>query len=112
MRKQIRFCEKKLKYETDAWDLFTALSAKEAVMVVDARSSEAFNAEHIPAAINIPHPDMSRKTTAYLDNSFWKGMRATGGHNWPAKKSGLCAKLGTVFKCSCRNIVSKGEGLC
>ena len=36
MRKQIRFCEKKLKYETDAWDLVTALSAKEAVMVVDA----------------------------------------------------------------------------
>ena len=69
MKKQIRFYEKKLKYETDAWDLFTALSAEEPVMVVDARSSEAFNAEHIPAAINIPHRDMSRKTTAHLDRS-------------------------------------------
>jgi len=70
MKKQIRFYEKKLKYETDAWDLFTALSAQERVIVVDARSSEAFNAEHIPQAINIPHLEMSRKTTAHLDKSF------------------------------------------
>ena len=70
MKKQIRYYENKLKYETDAWDLFTALSAKKRVMVVDARSSEAFNAEHIPAAINIPHREMSRKTTAHLDKSF------------------------------------------
>lgn len=43
MKKQIRYYENKLKYETDAWDLFSVLSGEESVIVVDARSSEAFN---------------------------------------------------------------------
>jgi rhodanese-related sulfurtransferase len=99
MKKQIRFYEKKLKYETDAWDLFAALSAKKPVMVVDARISEAFNAEHIPAAINIPHRDMSRKTTAHLDKSLKYVVYCDGiGCNASTKGALQMVRLGFSVK--------------
>jgi rhodanese-related sulfurtransferase len=64
---QIGFYEAKLRYETDPSDLFAALNAQENLVVIDARSPEAFNAEHIPGAINIPHRSVSEQTTAHLD---------------------------------------------
>jgi rhodanese-related sulfurtransferase len=56
----------KLDYEIDAWDLNVALDAAERVVVVDARSPEAFAAEHIPGAINLPHRTMTAETLADL----------------------------------------------
>jgi rhodanese-related sulfurtransferase len=55
MKKQIRFYEKMLKYETDACNPYAALSDQARVIAVDARFAEAFAGEHIPAEINIPH---------------------------------------------------------
>ena len=99
MKKQIRFYEKKLKYETDACDLFTALSAQERVIVVDARSSEAFTVEHIPAAINIPHREMSRKTPAHLDKSVRYVVYCDGiGCNASTKGALKMAQLGFSVK--------------
>jgi rhodanese-related sulfurtransferase len=69
MDDQIRFYEAKLRFETDAWDLFEALGHGEHVFVIDARSPEAYALEHIPGAINIPHRTMSAETTARLDRS-------------------------------------------
>ncbi len=56
----------KLAYEIDSWDLQAALQAGESVVVVDARSPEAYAVEHIPGAIDIPHRMMSVATTKAL----------------------------------------------
>lgn len=69
MNEQLKHYQDKLAYETDSWDLKVALSASENVIVIDARSPEAYEAEHIPAAINIPHRTMSPDTTADLDRN-------------------------------------------
>ncbi|MDH4274043.1 MAG: rhodanese-like domain-containing protein [Gammaproteobacteria bacterium] len=57
----------KLAYATDAWDLNVALGQRDALVVIDARSSEAYNKEHIPGAINIPYRNMNRETVADID---------------------------------------------
>jgi rhodanese-related sulfurtransferase len=67
MEKQIAHYENKLKYETDSWDLFDGLSKNENIVVIDARSPEAYELEHIPSSINIPHRTMSDDTTRALD---------------------------------------------
>jgi rhodanese-related sulfurtransferase len=69
MQDQLRHYANKLAFETDSWDLKVALETGENVIVIDARSADAYAAEHIPAAINIPHRQMSAETTAALDKS-------------------------------------------
>ena len=66
---QIEFYEAKLSFETDSWDLFEAIKSGESVVVVDARSEDAYKTEHIPTAVNIPHKTMSEFTTSHLDRS-------------------------------------------
>ena len=39
----------------------------ENVVVIDARSPEAFEHEHIPGTVSIPHREMNPKATAHLD---------------------------------------------
>ena len=66
MEAQLRHYAGKLACETDSWDLKTAIEAGENVVVVDARSPEAWAAERIPGAINIPHRAMAPETTARI----------------------------------------------
>lgn len=56
--------QNKLQYEIDAWDLHQALENKEDILVIDARSPQAYQHEHIPQAINFPHKTMTQETTA------------------------------------------------
>jgi rhodanese-related sulfurtransferase len=65
--RQLRHYEARLAYEIDSWDLAVALEAGERVVVVDARSPEAFRREHIPGAINLPHRTLDARTTRALD---------------------------------------------
>ncbi len=67
MEKQISYYENKLNYETDSWDLFEGLSKNKNIIVVDARSAEAYELEHIPSSINLPHRSMSADTTKDMD---------------------------------------------
>jgi rhodanese-related sulfurtransferase len=69
MDDQIKHYETKLAFETDSWDLKVALEAGENILLVDARSPEAFQKEHIPGAINIPHRKMNKETTTHLDRT-------------------------------------------
>lgn len=69
MDKQKQYYEDKLAYEIDAWDLKLALEANERVVVVDSRSPEAYEKQHIAGAINIPHRQMSEETTRHLDKA-------------------------------------------
>ncbi|TNV71442.1 hypothetical protein FGO68_gene13304 [Halteria grandinella] len=66
---QIRFYESKLQFEIDPWDSKAAIDAGENIVVIDARSAEAFARERIPGAISIPHRTISVETTAGIDRS-------------------------------------------
>jgi rhodanese-related sulfurtransferase len=59
----------KLAYEIDAWDLNAARQNGEKVIVVDARSRQAYDAEHIPGAVSLPHRTMNEQSTAALDRA-------------------------------------------
>ncbi len=66
---QRSFYQAKLQYETDSWDLSELMKNGSCIVVIDTRSKETFDKEHIPSAINIPHRTMSFETTAHLDKS-------------------------------------------
>ncbi|AFJ45182.1 rhodanese-like domain-containing protein [Shimwellia blattae] len=63
---QYAYYQHKLAWEMDAWDLFTARQAGENIVVVDGRNARAFQQEHIPGAINLPHRQLSAGTTRHL----------------------------------------------
>ena len=69
MDDHLRHYENKLAFETDSWDLKVALESGQSVIVIDARSPEAYQKEHIPGAINIPHRKMNEQTTKSLDRT-------------------------------------------
>lgn len=59
--------QKLLAYETDCWDVHTALGAGHpGFVVLDVRSPEAFVAGHVPGAVSLPHRRITeRNLTAY-----------------------------------------------
>jgi rhodanese-related sulfurtransferase len=67
MHDHIQHYEDKLKYETDSWDLNEAIQNGENVVVIDARSPEAFAEGHIPGAVSFPHRTMNEDSTADLN---------------------------------------------
>src|SRR5687767_3797428 len=67
MEAQIKHYENKLSFEMDPSDLFDALNKGEKIIPLDARKNFAYEAEHIPNAINIPHREMNVETTKHLD---------------------------------------------
>lgn len=67
MHDQLLFYQQKLQFEIDSWDLSLALSRGVEIIVIDARSAEAYHKEHIPGAINIAHRTMIEATTSHLD---------------------------------------------
>ncbi len=64
MNDQLTFYRQKLEYEIDSWDLYESLNRNETIVVIDARSNQAFNSEHIPGARNLPHREMIAETTS------------------------------------------------
>lgn len=69
MNDQIRHYANKLSFEIDSWDLKVALESGDPVVVIDARAPRAFQKEHIPGAINIPHRDMGPESTRHIDKN-------------------------------------------
>ncbi|MEW5787071.1 MAG: rhodanese-like domain-containing protein [Pseudomonadota bacterium] len=67
MDDQLKHYADKLAYEIDAWDLKVAREQGENVIVIDARSPEAYAAGHIPGALSLPHRAMDAASTAGLD---------------------------------------------
>jgi len=96
---QIEFYEMKLKFEIDSWDVSSAIKNAEKIIVVDTRSVEAFQKEHIPSAINIPHRTMSEETTRQLDRSMLYVTYCDGiGCNASTKGALNLSKLGFQVK--------------
>jgi Rhodanese-related sulfurtransferase len=99
MNEQISFFEQKLKYELDPWDLNEALNKGERVVVIDARSKESFDDEHISGAVNIHHKLMSPETTAHLDKNVLYVVYCSGiGCNASTKGSLKMSQLGFKVK--------------
>lgn len=96
---QIEFYEAKLHFETDSWDLFESLENNDDIVVVDTRSAQAFEAEHIPTSINIPHVTMSELSTSNLDKTITYITYCDGiGCNASTKGALKLAKLGFTVK--------------
>ena len=69
MNDQIKHYTDKLEFETDSWDLQSALDHGEKIIVIDARSPQNYQKEHIPGAISLPHRTMTEESTRHLDRS-------------------------------------------
>ncbi len=99
MDEQLRHYERKLAFETDSWDLKVALDSGESIIVIDARSPEAYQKEHIPGAINIPHRKMNAETTKLLNKAALVVTYCDGiGCNASTKGALNMAKLGFRVK--------------
>jgi rhodanese-related sulfurtransferase len=58
----------KLRFHTDSWDLSLDLkSGHPEIVVIDARSREAYAEGHIPNAVSFPHREMTIESTERLD---------------------------------------------
>jgi len=64
---QLNHYQRKLAYEIDSWDLSVAIRAGQHVVVVDGRSKEAFEQEHIPGALSLCHKDICFNQVTGLD---------------------------------------------
>ncbi len=96
---QRRHYEDKLAYEIDSWDLKVALDAGQNVTVVDARSTDAYQREHIPGAVNIPHATMSEETVSKIDRDSLVVTYCDGiGCNASTKGALKMLKLGFEVK--------------
>jgi rhodanese-related sulfurtransferase len=69
MENQIKHYSDKLEFETDSWDLQAAIDKGEKIVVVDARSTQSYQKEHIPRAVNIPHRTMTEESARSFDRS-------------------------------------------
>jgi rhodanese-related sulfurtransferase len=67
MQEQAAHYENKLRWEIDSWDLNESRKNGHNVVVVDARGAAAYDAEHIPGAVSLPHREMSEASTAEFD---------------------------------------------
>lgn len=99
MNEQLRHYERKLAFETDSWDVKVALESGENIVVIDARSPEAYQKEHIPGAINIPHRTMSEETTKHINKAVLVVTYCDGiGCNASTKGALNMVKLGFRVK--------------
>ncbi|TCB34245.1 rhodanese-like domain-containing protein [Acinetobacter sp. ANC 4910] len=95
----LEFYQAKLNYEMDSWDLFEALSQGQKIIVVDGRSEIAYQHEHIPHAINIPHRSITQQTLAHLNQSVLYVTYCDGiGCNASTKTALKMATLGFQVK--------------
>ena len=99
MKDQIAHYENKLKYETDSYDLWESITLGKDVVVVDARSEEAYAERHIPGAVNIPHRTMDSESTGHLDKNALYVTYCDGiGCNASTKGALNMARLGFNVK--------------
>lgn len=95
-----RTMEDKLRFHTDSWDLSVDLKAGvSGIVVIDARSRDAYAAGHVPGAISFPHREMSAESTAALDRSKVYVVYCDGiGCNASTKGAYKLARLGLRVK--------------
>lgn len=102
MNEQIKHYQDKLNYELDSADLadiFKRENIDQEVIVIDARTSEAYEKEHIPGAISFPHRSMNEESVKSLDNEALHITYCDGiGCNASTKGAIKLTKLGFKVK--------------
>jgi len=99
MNDQIKHYTDKLEFETDSWDLKSALDKGDKIIVVDARSTQSYQEEHIPGALSIPHRTMTEESSRNLDRSALVVVYCDGiGCNASTKGALNMARLGFRVK--------------
>ncbi len=99
MEEQINYFKQKLEFEIDSWDLFESINRGDKIIVIDARSFESYNNEHIPNSVNLPHRKMSIETTSDFDKSILYVTYCDGiGCNASTKGALNMTKLGFRVK--------------
>lgn len=99
MKEQIQHYSDKLAYEVDSSDLNAQLKANKKVLVIDARSPEAYAIDHIPGALNLPHRTINVLTTQQIDRSMMIVTYCDGiGCNASTKGALNMARLGFQVK--------------
>jgi rhodanese-related sulfurtransferase len=98
-QRQVLYYQDKLSYEIDAWDLAELRRRDPSVVVVDARSAQAFGVEHIAGAVNLPHCHMNAAAARDLDPGKTYVIYCDGiGCNASTKGAQKLAELGFVVK--------------
>jgi len=99
MEEQTIYYKQKLQFETDCWDLAEALKINQDIVVVDARSADSYNQEHIPGAISFPHRNICPETTENMDQSKLYVIYCDGiGCNASTKAAYNLSRLGFRVK--------------
>lgn len=102
MNEQLKHYQDKLNYEVDSADLadiFKRENIDEQVVVIDARTAEAYEEEHIPGAISFPHRTMDEESVKSLNQDALYITYCDGiGCNASTKGAIKMAKLGFKVK--------------
>jgi rhodanese-related sulfurtransferase len=99
MEDQIAYYERKLNFEIDSWDLADLNIRGERVYIIDTRSDAAYEREHIPGAICIPHRSINEENTSFLDKNIPCVTYCNGiGCNASTKGALKLVKLGFSVK--------------
>jgi rhodanese-related sulfurtransferase len=102
MNKQVEYYQNKLDFEMDPWDLFTAMENGEEIIPLDTRKSAAYEKEHIPGAISLPHREMNENSTGRLDKTktyacYCKGTGCNASTRGALKMTLLGFKVKELF---------------
>ena len=60
---QMDFYRQKLAFETDSWDLFSAMKSQDNIEVLDTRTLDSFERGHIAGSKSFPHQSMTEEGT-------------------------------------------------
>jgi rhodanese-related sulfurtransferase len=97
MASLVEYFEQKLAYEIDSSDLaefFLKNRNGTKIIVIDTRSLDLYNKEHIPGAINVPHRNMNIEATKSWDRnavyvSYCNGIGCNGSTKGAFKLASL-----------------------
>lgn len=91
---------RRLSFETDCWDVHASLASGEADFVLlDVRSPEAYDASHVPGAVNIPHRTIVEERMAEYPATTVFVVYCAGPHCNGANKAAVrLARLGRPVK--------------
>jgi rhodanese-related sulfurtransferase len=92
----VQVMQDKLRFHADSWDLSVDLkSGCSEIVVIDARSRDAYAAGHIPGSVSFPHREMNVESTVDLDHSRVYVVYCDGiGCNASTKGAYKLARLG------------------
>lgn len=92
--------QKLLAYETDCWDVHSALAAEHpGFVVLDVRGPDAFAAGHVPGALSLPHRRINERNLSSYDKDTLFVVYCAGPHCNGADRAAVAlARLGRKVK--------------